>query len=151
MGLELYRPSNGTEGDVFQGRFCERCTKAETCDIPARSMAFDVTDAEYPREWVRDKAGNGTCTAFERVPVTSLPENKFAQFAKALKERAEIRTWDDLEDFNPYDHSGGNFDDAYEGGKAAGRAELAREIMTAFGLKYTVAARNPPHSGAQEG
>lgn len=141
MGVELYRPSNGTEGDAFRGRFCERCTKVDTCDMPARSMAFDVKDAEYPREWVRDDYGNGKCTVFERVPVTSLPENKFTQFAKALKERAEIRTWADLEEFNPYEASGGNFDDAYEGGVAAGRAELAREIMTAFGLKYEVAAK----------
>ena len=71
--------------------------------------------------------------------IKSLDETQFGQFAKALKERAEICTWDDAEEFNPCDKSGGNFDDAYEGGKEAGRAELAREIMAAFGLKYEIA------------
>lgn len=35
----------------------------------------------------------------------------------------------DSDDFNPADAFGGNFDDAYEGGIAKGRADFAREIL----------------------
>ena len=60
-----YRPSNGTEGDCFMAQFCERCQKQKRCTIMARTMAFDVTEPQYPREWIRDDAnGNGICTAF---------------------------------------------------------------------------------------
>lgn len=33
------------------------------------------------------------------------------------------------EDFNPYDISGGNFDDAFEAGVEQGYGDLAREIL----------------------
>jgi hypothetical protein len=59
-----YRPSNGTEGDCFMAKFCERCHKQKRCTIMGRTMAFDVTDPQYPKEWIRDEADNGICTAF---------------------------------------------------------------------------------------
>ena len=35
----------------------------------------------------------------------------------------------DPDDFDPADAFGGNFDDAYEGGKQKGREEFARELL----------------------
>lgn len=63
-----YRPSNGTEGDVFFCKYCELCKKnlvPEGCKIQLRTMAFDIDEPEYPKEWVHDKDGYAICTAFE--------------------------------------------------------------------------------------
>jgi hypothetical protein len=59
-----YRPSNGTEGDLFQAKFCDRCQKQKRCTILPKTMAFDVGDPGYPPQWIRDDAGDPTCTAF---------------------------------------------------------------------------------------
>lgn len=73
-----YRPSNGSEGMDFQERFCNRCELdrefQETdvgpgCLIIARTMAYDVGDPEYPKEWtiVGTKLNSARCTAFEPI------------------------------------------------------------------------------------
>lgn len=79
---ERYRPSNGTEGEIFIETFCFRCQRdaayqadpenAEGCPILANSFAYGINDPNYPVEWVRDVGsdvtmigGNGArCTAF---------------------------------------------------------------------------------------
>lgn len=67
---ELYRPSNGTEGDCFMSAFCERCandSEDDPCEIIGRTMALDVDELGYPTEWIRDVGpwpGNPRCTAF---------------------------------------------------------------------------------------
>jgi len=70
---ESYRPSNGTEGEIFMSAFCSKCkhdnldpkTYSGGCEIIGLTMAFDTNDAEYPREWIIDSDGQPTCTAFE--------------------------------------------------------------------------------------
>lgn len=83
MTTEPYRPSNGTEGEIFIDHFCCNCARdvlgvggdPETgiqCPILAASFAYSITDPEYPKEWVRDVVsqwgdigGDGArCTAF---------------------------------------------------------------------------------------
>lgn len=67
-----YRPSNGTEGEIFQSQFCERCEKdryeSRPCLILGRIMALNINEPGYPKEWVRDVGvewpGNPRCTAF---------------------------------------------------------------------------------------
>lgn len=61
-----YRPSNGTEGECFQAKFCDRCWKngKQGCLIAARTQFFDETDPEYPKQW-RYANGRPVCTAFE--------------------------------------------------------------------------------------
>lgn len=79
-----YRPSNGTEGADFQGRFCDHCARdavfretdyegdpALGCQILADTFCFEVTDQEYPKEWIEDEQGP-RCTAFTTDP--SCPE-----------------------------------------------------------------------------
>lgn len=66
----LYRPSNGTEGECFQGQWCERCTKDDAdnevyCDILTRTAAFGIEDPEYPKEWTYGDDGQPICTAFD--------------------------------------------------------------------------------------
>jgi hypothetical protein len=49
-----YRPSNGTEGEMFMSDWCFRCERDKDgdCDILARTLAFNVDDPRYPKEWV---------------------------------------------------------------------------------------------------
>jgi len=70
--MKSFRPSNGTEGMMFSEQFCERCkhegfTPGESpCEILGNTMFYDISDDEYPREWVQDDDGtNPRCTAFE--------------------------------------------------------------------------------------
>lgn len=75
--VRLYRPSNGTEGEVFMGQFCARCAceprsleEHDGCPIIAATMALRDDDPEYPREWVeRVSDGMRTCTAFIERPM----------------------------------------------------------------------------------
>lgn len=66
-GIELYQPCNGSEGRAFMAQWCERCTKDENheCEIVAWTMAVDVDDDDYPREWRQDGPKGPRCTAFE--------------------------------------------------------------------------------------
>lgn len=69
-----YRPSNGTEGEMFYADWCGKCQgdaahredpESNTgCDILLRSYAFDAHDPEYPEEWTYDDNGSPCCTAF---------------------------------------------------------------------------------------
>lgn len=69
--IEIYRPSNGTEGMAFMDKFCCHCFheramtnpkgEGKACSIVAKTMAFDENDKEYPREW-RYIDGKPTCT-----------------------------------------------------------------------------------------
>ena len=65
--LKLYRPSNGTEGELFMAAFCARCAndKNHDCRILAKSMAFGVSDDDYPPELQYDSDDEPCCTAFE--------------------------------------------------------------------------------------
>lgn len=67
-----YMPSNGTEGALFQERYCWQCVhdpfsrdpfgEDESCPIILRSL-----DGEQPNEWVGGEDGWGTCTAFHHI------------------------------------------------------------------------------------
>lgn len=75
---KLYRPSNGSEGEWFQHQWCNRCEKDRRedrpCKILSRSMAYDIDEPGYPREWVYAENGHPMCTKFE--PIESHPRNR---------------------------------------------------------------------------
>lgn len=70
-----YRPSNGTEGMMFEDEFCERCKHDEiynrtgdidyACMIHTLILIHQPGDPEYPVEWDHDFKGRPRCTAFE--------------------------------------------------------------------------------------
>jgi len=69
---ELYRPSNGEEGEWFYGRFCYRCAKyggegtsLPPCLIQGNALFFGTEDPKYPQEWCYDDKGEPQCTAFD--------------------------------------------------------------------------------------
>lgn len=69
---EKYRPSNSTEGSMFEAKFCDRCErdKDSACLIHTRALAHGEDDPLYPVEWeapinARYFPGDARCTAFE--------------------------------------------------------------------------------------
>lgn len=73
-GVKLFQPCNGTAGEMFMADWCARCTKdnlnpvtgeGDGCEIIASTMALDIDDEDYPREWRQDGPEGPRCTAFE--------------------------------------------------------------------------------------
>lgn len=65
-----YRPSNGTEGMMFESAYCDRCihfVNDESCDILIDALIYEINEPNYPKEWVYDSNGNPTCTKFQKV------------------------------------------------------------------------------------
>lgn len=70
-----YRPSNGSEGNWFMSRWCERCERerayrddpdhSEGCNILTWTFAVGVDDPSYPKEWREDGPEGPRCTAFQ--------------------------------------------------------------------------------------
>lgn len=58
------------------------------------------------------------------------------EFIAKLQTLAKRKTWDEDEDFDPQDFSGGNFDDAYSAGVRGGETILAQEILEALNIPY---------------
>ena len=66
-----YRPSNGTEGDIFMSRFCGCCIKhpinsdaKRQCRILLKTFAYDLDDPKYPPQWLY-KNGRPLCISFK--------------------------------------------------------------------------------------
>lgn len=77
--IKLYRPSNGTEGEIFMQNWCCHCARDKgmsegldfddcdddkKCQLIGNSMAFDLHEEGYPKEWCYDHNGQPQCTAF---------------------------------------------------------------------------------------
>lgn len=70
---QKYRPSNGSEGDMFMSRYCCTCVKdqafredrGDSCPIVAATFCYDEDDPLYPAEWVYGPDGQPTCLAYE--------------------------------------------------------------------------------------
>lgn len=70
---EKYRPSNGTEGEMFMSRWCAKCERAaafredrgDSCPIVDDVMAYDEDHESYPTEWQIGEDGQPKCTAFQ--------------------------------------------------------------------------------------
>jgi hypothetical protein len=69
----LYRPANGTEGEMFKERWCYRCARygdeekgEELCSIEIATLIVDVDHPAYPKEWVTTGpyVSDARCTAF---------------------------------------------------------------------------------------
>jgi len=65
-----FRPSNGTEAELFIAQFCEKCIHdtlpdGPFCEILSNTMVYEIDDVKYPKEWVYDKDGRPKCTKFE--------------------------------------------------------------------------------------
>lgn len=68
---KLYRPSNGTEGMIFEEHYCSQCihdnpdpNHPKKCELIVRAMCFYETEPEYPLEWTYDALGHPRCTNY---------------------------------------------------------------------------------------
>lgn len=63
--IELYQPSNGSEGSSFMTDFCDQCRYKPKCKIILYTMVYDIRDKKYPTEccYINDKP---TCTKFKK-------------------------------------------------------------------------------------
>lgn len=66
-----YCPSNGTEGDWFEDKFCMNCihtnpdpTKKPQCAIWCAAVCHHVNEEGFPKEWIYDDNDKPTCTAW---------------------------------------------------------------------------------------
>ena len=57
-----YMPSNGTEGSLFEARWCRQCVKDFTDDCEILSKAFC---GDQPTEWI-EFDNKPICTAFKK-------------------------------------------------------------------------------------
>jgi hypothetical protein len=83
MNLDIvgtkYRPSNGSEGELFVSSWCgtcardhgmlkglplEECDDNQVCDIIARTYAYDINDPRYPDDWQYGADGQPRCHAY---------------------------------------------------------------------------------------
>lgn len=69
---KLYRPSNGSEGELFRGWFCDRCKRDidGDCPIYVQTLIHNTDEPEYPREWIIGEDGQPQCMAFEVIDDT---------------------------------------------------------------------------------
>ena len=68
---QLYRPANGTEGDLFEEVWCSTCQHYGDeghCEILARTFWCGLTDPDYPHEWQYRADGQPCCTAYKEIP-----------------------------------------------------------------------------------
>ena len=71
----LYRPSCGSEGYAFIGRWCGSCRRdaayradeGDSCPIVAATLVLPANHPDYPREWIVAERGP-VCTAWEPMP-----------------------------------------------------------------------------------
>ena len=78
MAGKPYRPSCGTEGIAFDDKWCSWCARDaafredmdrnDGCQIVADTFAYELGDPHYPKEWVFDRDGRPSCTAFTEDP-----------------------------------------------------------------------------------
>ncbi|WP_278983242.1 hypothetical protein [Sphingobium yanoikuyae] len=85
--LHAYRPSNGTEGEIFMSQWCAKCTldrgrregdAFDGCEIIDLTMAYDIDDPSYPDAWVRDDDGTPHCLKFAPEDVSDQPLDPLA-------------------------------------------------------------------------
>jgi len=83
---EKYRPSNGTEGEIFMERWCADCQKdaahradpdrAAGCPIFGSVLMYSRDDDLYPTELQYGEDGQPRCTAFEKSSVSEGEKNE---------------------------------------------------------------------------
>jgi len=55
------------------------------------------------------------------------------ELKKKLQAKAGTKVASDNDDFNAYDYSGGNYDDAFDQGQRDGEVQYARELLALLG------------------
>lgn len=64
---EKFKPSNGTEGELFMTEYCDKCQRCGTCELIGDTMIYDIDDERFPHQWQYGSNGQPTCTDFEDI------------------------------------------------------------------------------------
>lgn len=66
-----YQPSNGTEGMDFVETYCMNCIHCDPdsngkkqCQILCRTMVYNISDPQYPKEWIYNEDNEPICTSW---------------------------------------------------------------------------------------
>jgi len=76
-----YRPVNGTEGEIFEGKYCNHCRREPIgdsihgCSIRMRVMVYEVGHKLYPKQWI-EIDGAPQCTAFDDRAIPAKPRRR---------------------------------------------------------------------------
>ena len=99
--MKPYRPSNGTEMQIFQCNWCEKCewwplapADPNQCGIFAMAIVHEVEDPEYPKEWVVESEDNpffGVCTAFVERDTDEAAALHWAKKVEGLESEGQMR------------------------------------------------------------
>ncbi|MFC4727105.1 hypothetical protein [Coralloluteibacterium thermophilus] len=83
---QKWRPSNGTEGELFIGSWCAECSRDATggCSILSATFAHEVTDEAYPPEWQIGGDGQPRCSAW--LALDDPPKERCEQTADMFAE-----------------------------------------------------------------
>ncbi len=114
---EPYRPSNGTEGEMFFEAWCCNCARdaaarndnfEKGCSIIAKSLFYDLGHPLYPKEWIRQAnddswPGTARCTAF--TPLEEL--SRRAERAWVTRRRKRDEASAELFTGGPHEHEQG--------------------------------------------
>lgn len=94
-----YRPSNGTEGEIFQSLWCAKCAFEKAyrdsdgdqpgCEILTATMIYGVDSPGYPEHWIYDGDGQPKCTAFTDQNPPTEADRKYLEW-KATTDRSAV-------------------------------------------------------------
>ena len=64
-----YKPSNGTEGDLFISEWCNLCAhykddNDDYCEILGLTFSLNIHHIDYPKEWIYDENEQPCCTNY---------------------------------------------------------------------------------------
>lgn len=98
MAGKPYRPGSGTEGMAFDEQWCDHCARdaayrdagddadpAIACQILSDTFVYDIDDPNYPKEWVYDRNGCPSCTAFTTDPKCPIRCDKTLDLFETVK------------------------------------------------------------------
>lgn len=67
-----YRPSNGSEAEIFMTEHCAKCLLYDKCQIPNNAFWNDIDEPEYPPQWIYSER-EPICTDFTNMEILNEP------------------------------------------------------------------------------
>lgn len=71
-----YRPSNGTEGDIWESNYCHKCAHEKyahtmddddrKCEIYSNMLIYNINETEYPKEIKYNAEGMPHCANWKK-------------------------------------------------------------------------------------
>lgn len=96
---QKYRPSNGTEGMIFEEHYCQDCKLGDKqCLIWGNAFFFDKANEKYPSELQYGPDGQPTCTAFDEIDERFIVREGVLIDRKSDRHMTEVPEIDNMQD-----------------------------------------------------